>query len=208
MNFIAWDKAYCLFPAATFLTRSCLTFGDVRKDPRLPGIYAKYWARGFKISAVPAIAPTYPKVFVFGHRWIDDKHSWMINLHTEEVLRLATAMEADGGGHGHGHGAYRVGGAIAGFSLNMRAMGNDWPRGIKRNPDRCKYVPGAPALYWEEVNSPVLTSALALPFGRGKDLFWHIKEWLSAREGFEKAEARAMNPGLELELTPHSKGWK
>jgi hypothetical protein len=200
MNFIAWDKAYCLFPAATFLTRNCLTFGDVRKDPKLPAIYAKYWARGFKISAVPVIAPTYPKVFVFGYRWINDKHSWVINLHTEEVLRAAMAAD-------DGHWAYRTTRAIAGFSLYTQALGDEWITGLKRNPDRCEHLSGAPALCWEEINSPVLTSTLVLPFLRGKDLFWRLKKWLSVQEEFENAEARATNP--EIPLNPDEiQGWK
>jgi hypothetical protein len=200
MNFIAWDKAYCLFPAATFLTRDCLTFGDVRKDPKLPAIYAKYWARGFKISAVPTIAPTYPKVFPFGYRWINDKHSWVIDLHTEEVLRVARA-----------EGVHVAHHAIAGFTLYSQALGEPWTAGVKRNPDRCSYRSGAPALYWEEIKSPVIRSSLVLPFLRSVDLFWNLKSWLSAQEEFEKLEARAMNPGLDLAIMPNPdeiNGWK
>jgi hypothetical protein len=97
MNFIAHDAAYALFPNATFLRRTCLTFGDGMEwssNPR--SIYDKYSSRGFNISSIPAFRFTSPRSGIpsdetkgiqFGDRFIGGKSSWIIPFDTAELAQ-------------------------------------------------------------------------------------------------------------------------
>ncbi|KIM24573.1 hypothetical protein M408DRAFT_26868 [Serendipita vermifera MAFF 305830] len=205
MNFITWDRAYSLFPSATFLHRSCLTFGDVDKEPRLHDIYHKYWARGFRIPAQPFLTTEIAKLFKWGVRTIDDRHSWVIKLNTQELLAAINQDDT----------AFTPPPThqTAGFTLLNR--GGVWHgRGdLRRNPDHTKYRDRQAAIYYRELYSPALKSALTLPYTdpQKTDPFFHIWSVVQAQEAFEKNQAKLADPEVDLSETTNPdeiRDWK
>lgn len=194
MNFIAWDKAYSLFPSATFLTRTCLTFGDFKTDSRLPVIYAKYWQRGFKISGVPLSMSALPRPFRVGNRWIEDKNSWIIDLPVEDVIQA--------GGRTEGEWNIQSKPRFAGFTLGHEAPGRKLWRETRRNPDRY-FHSKLPVLYFNEIASPVLSTTLIVPLFPYSDRFMDIKKFLRSQERFEQLQARELNlaPDFRYKIT-------
>ncbi|KIM24572.1 hypothetical protein M408DRAFT_26867 [Serendipita vermifera MAFF 305830] len=204
MNFIAWDRAYSLFPSATFIHRSCLTFGDAAKEPRLPIIYHKYGERGFKISAEPFLTRDLAQLFKWGVRRIDDKWSWKIKLDTEELIAAIGRLE----------GAY-VPTSIhetVGFTLlNRGGVYRTDMEELRRNPDRTRYRDRQAAIYYRELYSPVLKSALILPFTTDEEEpFGKVIKLLQTQESFQKSMAKVANPGVDLSegMNPDAiRGW-
>jgi hypothetical protein len=102
MNFITHDAAYSLFPNATFLRRTYLTFSIVMSDSTSPNpIRDKYAARGFKLStSQPQSTPQAitengasldrDTRIQFGHRLIGDKSMWTIPLETTGLATTST----------------------------------------------------------------------------------------------------------------------
>ena len=84
MNVIAWDRAYCLYPRATFEARLALYCQTV--DERDLIVIDKYRARGWDIvhewpALHPATARPLPiSLIPLAPRWIGDRHAWSLPL--------------------------------------------------------------------------------------------------------------------------------
>lgn len=182
MNFIAYDAAYSLFPNATFLNRTCLTFGE-RSGPLLrESIYFKYWKRGFKISAVPLpvvpLSPPHPSSpynFVdketkihFGDRFISDKNVWRIPLNTDGILGNSEQAKA---------ALYSECLRSNGFSLYNGILHPDDSRDLFRNPGHDFYDLDAnfPIIYFNILGSVALETRFILPNMDFKELWGFVK---------------------------------
>ena len=99
MNFITYERAYCLYPRATLETRLSLVCTD-RNDEVIARVFDRYTARGWTI--LYALGPTIPTsaqndpAFSSRSRWVDDGQSWSIPLSAipERDLQLPTAEPA------------------------------------------------------------------------------------------------------------------
>ena len=84
MNVIAYDRAYCLYPRATFEARLSLYLKTV--EPRDVQVIEKYRARGWDfVHDWPTLNPSTtmpydPTIVPMQPRWIGDKHTWSIPL--------------------------------------------------------------------------------------------------------------------------------
>ena len=96
MNFITYERAYCLYPRATLETRLSLVCTD-RNDEVIARVFDRYTARGWTI--LYALGPTIPTsaqndpAFSSRSRWVDDGQSWSIPLSAipEQDPQLPTA---------------------------------------------------------------------------------------------------------------------
>lgn len=178
MNFIAWDKAYCLFPAATLLSRSSLTFVDIRSKEA----YSKYIKRGFKMSALPLPMSSFPDEFKSGGRWINDSQSWVIDLQPDYLLVKA--------GIGLKEAKTYAATENMGFTLLLKSPEGPFDSALKRNPagTHSNY----PAIYIQHLLSSVLQNGLVLPLSYNghesdvKDPFFQIRRSLEAQENIQK----------------------
>ena len=90
MNVIAWDRAYSLYPRATFEKRHSLYLrADVDTE-----VIDKYKERGWEML-VPAMDHSWdPALFKLSDpRWIGDGRSWVLRLPTEGVTPPPPANE-------------------------------------------------------------------------------------------------------------------
>ncbi|KAI0801954.1 hypothetical protein BC629DRAFT_156478 [Irpex lacteus] len=81
LNVIAWDRAYSLYPRATFEDRRALYMRSILSPSG--GVIQKYQARGWKFC-FSLNQLQQDKAFNVA-RWIGDGHSWVIKLDTEGV---------------------------------------------------------------------------------------------------------------------------
>jgi hypothetical protein len=79
MNVIAHNKAYALYPRATFEERAALYTPTSHKsrDPMIPAVQ-KYADRGWEVLEYPT--QQQERMFHPGARWVDDAHSWVMTL--------------------------------------------------------------------------------------------------------------------------------
>lgn len=204
MNFITWDRAYSLFPSATFLHHSALTFGDAEKDPRLPTVYDKYWQRGFRVSASPFITTDLAKHFKWGGRRIDDEQSWVIELNTEELFAASDGLDRD-------ESIYQYTHMTAGFTLLNQDQNKYLRSDVRRNPDRSSYMESQAVILYRVVDSLTLRSALILPLVSEESSLWNIPHLINAQERFERAQAKVAYPAIDRwgEMNPViAPGWK
>lgn len=186
MNFIAYDAAYSLFPNATFLHRTCLTFGIIRNGVFREVVHAKYWDRGFRISAqplpvAPKVAPSHsdPDTFIdqetgirFGERFVGDEHVWRIRLDTRNLLNKDEAEKAR---------LYSECLRNNGFNLLSRSIQHSGT--FYRNPGSLFYTKDAnhPVLFFKVISSTVLERNFVLPL---RD-YAEIQDFLGAQERLE-----------------------
>jgi hypothetical protein len=183
MNFISWDAAYSMFPNATFLRHTCLTFGESNSPNVSDRIHAKYWRRGFKISAIglpvhPKSPPSLsnPDKFIdrdagiqFGERFVGDRNMWRIPLNTSGLLDRDEAAKAR---------LYSDCLQANGFNLLTH---NISPFSYtKRNPGSLYYKDGAqtPVIFFKVISSMTLETQFVLPV---KD-YTDIGEFLTKQE--------------------------
>ncbi|KAG8772222.1 hypothetical protein FRB91_003552 [Serendipita sp. 411] len=95
MNLIAHDRAYSLFPRATFIKRTGVTFGNSGRLESVTKAYNKYMMRNFKISRDPLPPSSRNPLLVYGDRWIGDRQSWTIALDTAGVTIPYWVKEAN-----------------------------------------------------------------------------------------------------------------
>lgn len=81
MNFISYDAAYCMYPAATFDTRIATVNGDKLTDKELRAIM-KYQSRGWTFSTNLRLhGHKVMQLFQFDKtRWVGDCHAWCLPL--------------------------------------------------------------------------------------------------------------------------------
>lgn len=168
MNFISWDAAYSMFPNATFLRHTCLTFGETNSPFVSDRIHAKYWRRGFKISAIALPVhsksppdPSRPDTFIdkdtgiqFGERFVGDRNMWKIPLNTSGLLDGGEAAKAR---------LYSDCLHSNGFSL----LTHNIPPSMdtQRNPGSLYYKEGAqtPVIFFKIISSMTLKTQFILP---------------------------------------------
>lgn len=104
MNVISWDRAYCLYPRATFMHRTSLIFK--KEMMHETAVLTKYTDRGYTFITKTPVQPPHPQcqhcshctegyhiqtslaaAFPSDQRWIADTHSWVIRLSTEGVIQ-------------------------------------------------------------------------------------------------------------------------
>ncbi|KAG9020147.1 hypothetical protein FS842_007558, partial [Serendipita sp. 407] len=95
MNLITYDHAYSLFPRATFIKRTGVTFGNFGRLESVTKAYNKYVMRNFKISRDPLPPSSRDPLLVYGDRWIGDCQSWTIALDTTGVTIPYWVKEAN-----------------------------------------------------------------------------------------------------------------
>lgn len=89
MNVIAYDRAYALYPRATFEDHLSLYCKQV--DDRDLSAIQKYKSRGWTIvhewpTVDPfSLQPINRDIIPLGPRWIGDKHSWSISLSLQGI---------------------------------------------------------------------------------------------------------------------------
>jgi hypothetical protein len=86
MNFISWNKAYCLYPYATLeKSRSLISRVDLISYPRFLKALGKYSRRGF--SMIQRISPDEDVRCAFrpGPRFVCDRNTWIMSLDTNGV---------------------------------------------------------------------------------------------------------------------------
>jgi hypothetical protein len=79
MNVISYNRAYSLYPRATFDERETLLTprNPEHRDIRFHAIQ-KYKDRGWRVMQQPSLRNE--PLYAFGSRWIDDRYSWVIGL--------------------------------------------------------------------------------------------------------------------------------
>ncbi|KAI1322604.1 hypothetical protein F5Y16DRAFT_386197 [Xylariaceae sp. FL0255] len=93
VNFITWNKAYSLFPKATFLIHQTIPLVDT--SIYLGKLYTKYSKRGWPMWTHPLGQESYSKLFANNgeaesnrERRIGDSTTWIMKLDTTSVARL------------------------------------------------------------------------------------------------------------------------
>ncbi|KAG8852175.1 hypothetical protein FRB91_006862 [Serendipita sp. 411] len=86
MNLITHDRAYSLFPRATFIKRTGITIETADQLGAASRAYEKYALRNFKISLGPLSLNERDPLLVFGDRWVGDSQTWTITLDTTGVV--------------------------------------------------------------------------------------------------------------------------
>jgi hypothetical protein len=88
MNVISWDAAYCMYPRASLEDRiALLAHRSGRKTTSRA--YQKYQDRGF--TMIKSFAKG-DRAFPTKSRWIDDEHSWVIQLPDVDWTGPTTAL--------------------------------------------------------------------------------------------------------------------
>ena len=90
LNVISWDRAYSLYPRATFEDRTDLFLRPGyydREEPVLDRILDKYENLGWQLCGEPRgwYRSQYDLAFIGVARWIGDSHSWVIELDVDGV---------------------------------------------------------------------------------------------------------------------------
>ncbi|KAI0148170.1 hypothetical protein F4776DRAFT_660343 [Hypoxylon sp. NC0597] len=89
INFISWDKAYSLFPRATFLYHETMPLKPVNEH--FGRLHSKYSERGWRMRTQPITYDVYPgRKSPFGqkaNRRVGDEDTWKIRLDTTFVER-------------------------------------------------------------------------------------------------------------------------
>jgi len=80
MNFISHEKAYSLFPNATFGARHAAVMKDWRDSPGREVGRRKYITRGWRMLRAHEDVSKFPE-FVEGSRWVGDHATWTIPLY-------------------------------------------------------------------------------------------------------------------------------
>jgi hypothetical protein len=83
MNFISYDAAYSMYPAATFDACIATVNGERLSDKELRAV-TKYQSRGWTFSTNPNLRLHGPKITQLFHfdeaRWVGDRHVWCLPL--------------------------------------------------------------------------------------------------------------------------------
>lgn len=82
MNFITYDRAYCLYPMATLRRHTNLLLQSIRDGARRSVV--KYDKRGWRY--VRTLAPDDASFVHTIVRWVCDPHTWVIPLHSPRTL--------------------------------------------------------------------------------------------------------------------------
>jgi len=175
MNFICWDAAYSMFPSATFLRHTCLTFGESYSSNVSDTIHAKYWRRGFKIPAIALPVhskgppdPSHPERFIdrdtgiqFGERFVGDRNMWRIPLNTSGLLDKDEAAKAQ-----------LYSDCLRANGFNLLTHNIPPSEDTQRNPGRLFYTDGAqtPVLFFKIISSMTLETQFILPIKNYVDL--------------------------------------
>ncbi|KAI1084987.1 hypothetical protein F5B20DRAFT_122961 [Whalleya microplaca] len=94
VNFISWNKAYAIFPRATFLSHETVPLKDVNEY--FGALHAKYSQRGWRMRSEPVVDGPYLGPFFLGDRFllgnlqkpdrrVGDKDTWILRLDTTSV---------------------------------------------------------------------------------------------------------------------------
>ncbi|KAG8850658.1 hypothetical protein FRB91_008868 [Serendipita sp. 411] len=86
MNLITHDRAYSLFPRATFIKRTGITIESTDRLGAVSRAYGKYTMRDFKISLHSQPLNDSNQLLIFGPRWVGDSETWTIKLNTTDVV--------------------------------------------------------------------------------------------------------------------------
>ena len=87
LNVISWDRAYSLYPRATFEDHKSLYLRpDYTEDETEPLIIAKYEERGWDFDTGRSTLEKHDRAFSSVARWIGDSLSWVIKLDLAGVM--------------------------------------------------------------------------------------------------------------------------